>query len=180
LKTMEAVPETALKIYGQKFKGDFENWIYPDLFPQELHRFVEVQLFQKKQAFVMDHDAGVEVWNEPVYKANYVMRAVPGRDDAIAVKLFLYSAAPLRKDEKERVGTKEISREYNYTLYGKRDADGNLTVDSGTWEKGELVDSRRDHPDYVFSIPNPASIARKSFNPEIDPATVDQIVPNRR
>jgi hypothetical protein len=180
LKTMEAIPTDGLKVYGQKFTGDFENWIYPDLFPQELHRFVEKQLFEKKQPFVMDHDPGVEVWNEPVYKANYVMQAVPGRDDAVFVRLFLYSAAPLRKDEKERAGTKEISREYNYFLYGKRDANGNLVVDSGIWSKGDLVDSRRDHPDYVFTIPDTAAVIRKSFNPEVDPAIVDQIVPVRR
>ena len=179
LKSLEAMPSDSLKLYGQKFKGDFEAWIYPDLFPQELHRFVEVQLFQKKQPFVMDHDPGVEVWNEPVYKANYRIQAVPGRDDAVFVRLFLYSAAPLRKEDKERVGTKEISREYNYYLYGKRNANGDLVVDSGVWAKGDLVDSRRDHPDYVFTIPDPAAVLRKSFNPEVDPKVIDKIVPRR-
>lgn len=176
LKTVEAISTDNLKVYGQKFLGDFEGWIYPDLLPQELHRFVEKQIFEKKQPFVMDHDPGVEVWNEPVYKANYTISAVPGRDDAVFVKLWLYSAASLRKEDKNKVGTKDVAREYNYYLYGKRDEQGNLVVDSGEWAKGDLVDSRRDHPDYVFVIPEPASVKRASNNPEIDVSIVDQIL----
>lgn len=177
LKSVDAIDTSNLKIYGQKFTGDYKNWIYPDIFPQELHRYVEKQLFEKRKPFVMDHDPGVEVWNEPVYKANYTISPVAGRDDAVFVRLYLYSAAPLRKDDKNRVGTKELSREYNYYLYGKRNSEGNLVVESGVWAKGDTVDSRRDHPDYVFSIENPSQVVRKSFNPEIDPAIVDQIVP---
>lgn len=176
LKTVEALPTDALKIYGQKFLGDFENWIYPDLLPQELHRFVEKQIFERRQPFVMDHDAGVEVWNEPVYKANYRISSVEGRSDAVFVRLWLYSAAPLRKEEKDRTGTKDVVREYNYFLYGKPDGQGNLVVESGEWAKGELVDSRRDHPDYVFVISDPAAAKRHSRNPEIDASIVDQII----
>jgi hypothetical protein len=176
LKTVEAMPAESLKIYGQKFLGDFENWIYPDLLPEELHRFVEKQLFERREPFVMDHDAGVEVWSEPVYKANYKISAVGGRDDAVFVRLWLYSAAPLRKEEKDRTGTKDMVREYNYYLYGKPDGRGSLVVSSGEWAKGELVDSRRDHPDYVFTIRDPAAVKRHSRNPEIDASIVDQIV----
>jgi hypothetical protein len=176
LKTLEAVPAEALKVYGQKFQGDFENWIYPDLLPEELHRFVEKQLFERREPFVMDHDAGVEVWNEPVYKANYKISAVNGREDAVFVRLWLYSASPLRQAEKDRTGTKDVVREYNYFLYGKPDGQGNLVVDGGEWAKGDLVDSRRDHPDFVFVISDPAAVKRHSHNPEIDASIVDQII----
>lgn len=176
LKSVEAIATTSLKIYGQKFMGDFEGWIYPDLFPQELHRFVEKQLFEKKEPFIMDHDPGVEVWNEPVFKGNYSLRAVPGRDDAVFVRLWLYSASPLRKEDKERKGTKEVGREYNYILYGKLDGQGNLVVDSGVWQKGDLVDSRRDHPDYVFIIPDPSKVKPESYNDQIDVSVINQIL----
>jgi hypothetical protein len=176
LKSVEAISSAGLKVYGQKFLGDFAGWIYPDLFPQELHRFVEKQLFEKREAFVMDHDPGVEVWNEPVFKGNYKITALPGRSDAVNVRLWLYSAAPLRREEKDRVGTKEVTREYNYILYGKLDGQGNLVVDSGAWQKGDLVDSRRDHPDYVFTIPNLAAIVPASYNNQFDPAIVKQIL----
>jgi hypothetical protein len=49
-------------------------------------------------------------------------------------------------------------------------------VDSGEWAKGALVDSRRDHPDYVFVISDPAAVKRHSRNPEIDASIVDQII----
>lgn len=176
LKSVEAISPDSLKVYGQKFLGDFEGWIYPDLFPQELHRFVEKQLFENREGFVMDHDPGVEVWNEPVFKGNYKISAVPGRNDAVAVRLWLYSASPLRREDKEKRGTKEVTREYNYILYGQLNAEGNLVVDSGVWQKGDLVDSRRDHPDYVFTIPNPAAVKRASYNNQIESAVVDQIL----
>jgi hypothetical protein len=118
----------------------------------------------------------VEVWSVPVFKAHYTASAVPDRRDAVFVRLWLYSAAPWRKEEKERVGTKEVVREYNYYLYGRPDDQGNLVVESGVWAQGRLVDSRRDHPDYVFTVPNPEGVARASYNPEIDPGVVDRIV----
>jgi hypothetical protein len=176
LKTLEAVPEEALRIYGQKFTGDFGGWIYPDLFPQELHRFVEKQLFERREPFVMDHDPGVEVWSEPVFKGNYTMRLVPGRTDKVFVRLWLYSAAPLRSEDRDVPGTREVVREYNYYLYGKPDGAGNLVVTSGVWVKGDLVDSRRDHPDYVFTIPDPSLVKRESYNKEVEAEIVDQIL----
>jgi hypothetical protein len=174
LKSVESLPPDSIKVYGQKFLGDFDGWIYPDLLPQELHRFLEKQLFEGHQPFVMDHDPGVEVWSEPVYKANYAMRAVPGKPNAVFVRLWLYSAAPLRAEEKDRVGTKDIVREYNYYLYGEPDGHGNLVVSSGEWAKGDLVDSRQDHPDYVFVLKPEAK--RHSANPEIDASIVNQIL----
>lgn len=177
LKTFEALTREELKIYGQRFTGNADGWIYPDLFPQELHRYVEKQLFERKQAFVMDHDAGLEVWSEPVYKANYKITAVPGRTDAVFVRLWLYSATSFaKKEQKDQTGIRELVREYDYYLYGHQDGNGNLVVSSGVWAKGDLVDSRRDHPDFVYALADPAQVKRNSQNPEIDPAVVDKIL----
>lgn len=177
LKTLDAVDPASLTRYGQRFTGNADGWIFPDLFPQELHRFVEKQLFERKQMFIMDHDPGVEVWSEPVYKANYRVSAVPGRPDAVFVRLWLYSATTYpSKEQRDKIGLRELVREYDYYLFGKPDGAGNLVVESGVWAKGELVDSRRDHPDFVYFVKDPASLARLSRNPEIDPAIVDQIL----
>jgi hypothetical protein len=174
LKTYEATPASGFKMYGQKFTGDANGWIHPDIFPQEMHRLIEVQLFQRKQALIMDHDPGREIWSEPVFKANYRVEAVNGRDDAVYVRMWLYSAAPFRQEEKDKVGRREVVREYNYFLYGTRTANGTLKVTSGAWAKGELVDSRVDHPDY-FIVPT-QNLRRLSANREIDPQIVDQII----
>ncbi len=177
LKTVDSLALSDLKVYGQKFTGNQDGWIFPDIFPQELHRFVEVQLAARHKQFIMDHDPGVEVWSEPVYKANYRITAVPGRTDAVFVRLWLYSATSLTsKTERDKTGIRELAREYNYFLYGKQDGSGNLIVSSGVWVKGDLVDSRRDHPDFVYVLANPATLKRSSQNPEIDPAIVDLIL----
>ncbi len=129
LKTFDALARTELQVYGQRFTGNADGWIYPDLFPQELHRYVEKQLFERRQIFIMDHDAGVEVWSEPVYKANYRISAVPGRTDAVFVRLWLYSATSIpQKELKDQTGIREQVREYDYFLYGKQDGSGNLVV----------------------------------------------------
>lgn len=177
MKTVDAVSPEDLKVYGQRFTGGADGWIFPDLFPQELHRYVEKQLIERKQAFVMDHDPGAEVWSEPVYKANYRIAAVPGEPDAVFVQLWLYFAGPLAaRERKDEPGLRELVREYDYYLYGKRDGAGNLVVDSGAWAKGDLVDSRRDHPDFVYAAARPGSVRRAGRNPEIDQAIVDRIL----
>jgi hypothetical protein len=174
LKTVENLSPEALKFYGEKFSGDHKSWFFPDLLPQELHRFVEKQIFERRAPFVMDHDPGVEVWNEPVYKANFSMKPVPGEEGAVFVRLWLYSAAPWKREEKDKTGTREVVREYNYYLRGRVEG-GRLTVESGEWAKGDLVDSRQDHPDYVFTV-DPGAVKRRSRNPEIDASMVDQIL----
>lgn len=178
LKTFEAVDDNQFKYYGQKFTGQESGWIYPDIFPEQFHRFLEVQLFQKHQTFIIDTDQGVEVWSAPVFKANYVMSALPNDPDAVFVRTWIYIADSIKnKMEKSFIGTKEVIREYNYVLKGHRNTEGNLVVNVGYWVKGSSgVDSRKDHPDFIMVPPPPESLVRKSWNPEIDKETVDKIL----
>lgn len=177
LKTYEAAEDSGLKYYGQKFTGDSQGWIYPDLFPEQFHRFVEMELFKNKRAFVMDHDPGFQVWNVPVYKANYLIEAIPNQPDDVFVRMWVYSATSTESNEKSFVGTKETMREYDYVLSGKRNANGDLVIQSGYWVKGPTgVDSRKDHPDYVIQIANPKALVRKSWNSQIDVKLVDDIL----
>ena len=177
LKTFEAVNDSDLNIYGQKFTGDSRGWIFPDIFPDQFHRFLEIQLFQRKQAFFMDHDPGIQVWSVPVYKANYTVSAIPGDPNAVFVQAWVFSAESGEVDQIDFIGTREAVREYNYILKGVRNKDNDLVITSGYWVKGpDGVDSRQDHPDYVVQIPAPAKIARKSWNPEIEIKLVDKIL----
>lgn len=176
LKTFEAVDDTSLKYYGQKFTGSNTSWIYPDIFPEQFHRFVEKQIFEKGEPFIMDHDASHEVWNVPVYKANYTMTALPDDPNAVLVKMWIFTAEPTLANDKNFVGTREAIREYNYVLQGRREG-GNLIVTSGYWVRSSNgVDSRRDHPDYLIRIVDPQKLIRKSWNPEIDVEVVDKIL----
>jgi len=179
LKTYEAVDDCSLAYYGQKFTGDEKGWVYPDIFPDQFHRLLEVFLFEKKQAFIMDHDPGVQIWNVPVFKANYIMKESPENPDSVIVRAWVYSAEPSRPTEKDFVGTRETTREYYYTLKGTRTPEGNLVIQSGAWIQGpNHVDSRNNHPDYVTTVPNPLTIKRQSYNPEIELDIVDEILEN--
>lgn len=177
LKTYEGVDDSQIRVHGQKFLGDANAWIHPDLFPDQFHRFVEVQLFERAMPFIIDHDPGVEIWNVPVYKANYTVDGIPGQPNSVMVRMWIFSAEPTRENEKDFVGTKEIVREYNYVLEGARNPAGDLVVSSGYWIKGPSgVDSRRNHPDYIIHIPDPGAVIRHSLNPEIDVNFLDEIL----
>lgn len=177
LKTYEAVESTHIKYYGQKFTGDISGWIFPDIFPEQFHRFIEVQIMQKRQPFVMDHDPSVEVWNIPVFRANYTMDLIPDKPDSVMVTMYVYSAEATLVTEKNFVGTKQAVREYNYVLHGKRDDVGNLVVTSGYWVKGPSgADSRNDHPDFTFALTDKTKLQQKSWNPELDINLVNEIL----
>lgn len=166
MKSYEAVDASELKIYGEKFLGNKDSWIQPDLFPDQFHRLVEVYLGQKKQAFVMDRDPGVEVWNVPVYKANFRMEEDPNDPGTVIVRLWLYTAAPLDIEEKDQLGTKTVILEYNYTLSGELRRDGHLVVKSGRW-LNRWKDSEGNHPDYVV-VPKAKTIEKRSYNPFVN------------
>ncbi len=177
LKTFDAADESNLRYYGQRFTGSANSWIYPDIFPEQFHRLMEEQLFNRKEPFIMDHDAGVEVWNIPVFKANYRMESIAEEPDSVLVRTWIYAAEPTLPNDKNFVGTRETIREYNYVLKGKKNENGDLVVTSGYWIKGSNgVDSRRDHPDYLIRVIAPEKLVRKSWNPEIDPQIVDKIL----
>jgi hypothetical protein len=177
LKTFEGLSDNEVQVYGQKFTGNDEGWIHPDIFPDQFHRFVEVQLFERKKPFIMDHDAGVEIWNVPVYKANYSMGPVEGMPNAVQVRMWLYSASSTQKSEMDFVGTKETIREYHYILFGEPMPDGTLEINSGIWIKGPNgIDSRKDHPDYFLTVSESALAARQSFNPYVQADLVDRIL----
>lgn len=124
----------------------------------------------------MDHDAGVEVWNVPVYKTNYSIQKYPGNKNAVLVTMWLYHAAPFELNEKDNIGTKMVTREYHYVLYGERDSSNKLTVSAGAWIKNENgVDSRADHPDYVVVVSG-ENIKRKSLNKGLDVSLIDTLI----
>jgi hypothetical protein len=177
LKTYEGIHDDEIEVYGQKFTGDHTGWIHPDPFPDQVHRFIEEMIGTRRQPFIMDHDAGVEIWNVPVFKANYTIESIPGRKDAVQVRLWLYTAAPLRKDQMNLVGTQEMIREYHYVLLGKPKPGNQLDVRAGVWIVGPNgTDSRRSHPDYFITIPDRGNVTRESFNAAIETHVVDRIL----
>jgi hypothetical protein len=90
--------------------------------------------------------------------------------------MWLYTAGPANPDEKEMIGTKEVLKEYHYILSGERDPTGQfLNVSRGEWVKSDFIDSRVNHPDFIF-VPKSSKPKRGSYNPNLDPKQVDRIL----
>ncbi len=165
LKTYEKIPP--LKNIGHRFNGEWDD-VYADVSPDRLHHVIETELIGKKRAFIIDEDAGPEVWNEPAWKVTTRVEHVEGKANIARVHTWLFLASP-HVDDRDFVGTLDDSREYTYDLEGKWDGEQFL-VQSGHWTDR----SQWDHPDYAIVLPD--KIQRGSFNPQIDPAIVDRIL----
>ena len=85
------------------------------------------------------------------------------------VQSWLYGAG-VSVESYDYVGTDVVTFEYTYDLFGRWQADGTFHVEYGEW----TGDSRDYHPDFVTVLPEP--MKRKSRNPEVDPAVVDNIL----
>lgn len=165
LETYEKVPR--LPLVGARFNGEW-NDVYDDVAPDDLHRVLEQELFQKRRAFIIDEDAGPEVWNEPAWKAITRIERDANKEDVVHVHTWLFLASP-HVEDRNFVGTIEDSREYTYDLIGHWDGD-DFQVKKGRWTDR----SQWDHPDYAIVIPE--RVQRGSFNPQIYPDAVDRIL----
>ncbi len=154
--------------YGQLNKKGPQS-IYNDIYPDQLHRFIQTELDQRKSPFLMDFDAGESIWTVPVYKAEFEIKKNPEDDHRVDVELLLTSPEFQLNDEQKKLnnigqlGTIFTKRTYTYSLYGNWD--GNFfIVNRGQWTGS----SELNHPDYVISLP-----ARKSFDDGNDPTKVN-------
>jgi hypothetical protein len=168
LKTFENVDPASITHYGQRNDGSWDS-VYEDIYPDQLHRFLLAGMFERHQAFVMDEDAGIEIWNTPVYQAEIKIDADPKDQTVLHVRTSLVSASSDVQDP-NIVGTIPMIHVYTYDLHGMYLHNGDFLVDYGQWTDS----SRWDHPDYVMTIPNKPK--RASLNTKIDPAIVDRII----
>jgi hypothetical protein len=164
MKTYEKVPE--LTLIGSRFNGEWDD-VYEDVLPHELHRVVETELIGRKRAFIIDEDAGPEVWNEPAWKAITRVEKDEKDEEVAHVRTWLFLASP-HVDDHNFVGTIEDAREYTYDLKGKWQGD-RFGVSSSAWTDR----SQWDHPDYAIVVPD--RLPRGSHNPHIRSEFVDRI-----
>jgi Transglutaminase elicitor len=170
LKTYEGSYLT--DIYGQRNNAQWDS-VYEDVYPEEFHKFLQKELYEKRNAFIMDFDSGIQVWNVPVYKAKMKITKDDQNSKVLHVKLFLSFPSQFIEDY-NFTGTEEMLKSYTYDLYGSWNSNGKFVVDYGLW----IESSRWDHPDYLIAVPQ--KIERKSRNTEIDPKIVDAILEGSR
>ncbi len=164
LKTYEKVP--SLSLVGSRFDGEWDD-VYEDMLPHDLHRTIDSELVGKRKAFLIDEDAGPEVWNQPAWKAIVRIEKDGQNAGVVHVRTWLFLASP-HVEDRDFVGTVEDSREYTYDLEGKWQGE-RFGVSSSKWTDR----SQWDHPDYAIIIPD--RVQRGSHNPQIRPELVDRI-----
>ncbi len=142
--------------------------IYNDIYPDQLHRFIQVELSRRKSPFLMDFDAGESIWTVPVYKAELSISVSADNKDQLNVELFLTSPEfQLNPEQKKlndigRLGYLFTKRKYTYSLFGSWQGN-EFVVNKGVWTGSSAV----NHPDYVISLP-----AQMGAHEENDPSKV--------
>ena len=164
------------KIFGQRYSREGRD-DYQDILPDQFHRVVQAELVEHGRAIVIDKDPGLEVWNTPV--SGIVATLTRDRVDrhVMHVEANIQGASP-SFDDVSYVGTNDFWLQYTYDLFGNDQADGTFKVEYGAWT-GKSVDY---HPDFVVAFPDPDGLRknRRSFNPGIDTAKVDEILAKAR
>ena len=162
--------------FGQRNNANWDS-VYEDIYPEQFHTILMAELFEKKQAFLMDFDAAYQVWNVPVYQAKVRIEKDPDNSNVVHVSTTVTVASPYINDM-DQVGTSPMAFNYKYDLYGNWEASDRFVVDYGIWVKKGHSDSRRSHPDFI--VVKPDSVIRKSKNEFIDPKIVDEILRGSR
>lgn len=173
VKTYEQVD--GLKQFGQRYNG-IEGDDFADLYPDQFHKFLMVELFGKKRPFIMDKDPGIPVWNTPVWKA--MLRIDPDAANAhiMHVDAWVFGASPF-VDSYDYVGTLSVGYEYTYDLYGTLDEANLFHVVYGKW----TGDSVEDHPDFVVQLPASQGVdGHRSNNKALDSRTVERLLERAR
>lgn len=152
---------------GVSNKGHWDD-VYTDIAPDQLHRIIQAELFQKRLPFIIDSDPGIEVWNTPIYDVKTTVTRDNARTDLVHVHTLL-GGASLHVTDLDATGTIEEWHDYTYDLHGAWDQ-SDFLVTSGEWTDR----SRQDHPDNVLL--KPITWQRTSLNPEVRVATVQGLL----
>jgi len=169
IKTYENVQ--GARKFGQRYNGDRIS-VYDDIYAEQFHRFVQVELFENQRAFIMDKDPGTAIWNTPVWRASLNISADASDANQVHVDAWLSGASPFVTDYDYK-GTLSVTFHYTYDLFGHRLPDGSFEVAFGVWTN----DSLDYHPDFVSTLPDKAT--RSSRNKEIDLNVVNEILGTR-
>jgi hypothetical protein len=158
--------------FGQRNNAEYDS-VYEDIYPEQFHRILEAELYEKKTPFIMDFDAGFQVWNVPVYSTLLKIKRDEQDQSVVHVKLNIDVVSPFVEDP-NYVGSMFITMQYTYDLHGSWDSSNKFTVDYGVWTGR----SQNDHPDFVTVKPD--KVERITGNKFIDIKIVDQILEGSR
>lgn len=170
-----------LQHFGQPNEGGaFAE--YQDIYPDQFHRFVQAELFEKKKPFIVDKDPTAVVWSVPVRSGWVEYTRDPANQHRIEVTAHFTGGDSLLNERNGDLynyrGSYEVGYRWSYDLYGYPQSDGSFLVMYGEWvDRGNGDASYLSHPDYVLAVPDKLDIKQlKSENREVDPALVYRIL----
>ncbi len=156
------------RIYGNRNDGDRKS-IYDDIYPDQFHRLLQAELFDRRRPIIMDRDPRPPVWNTPVWGVKTRVFASSESPHVMRVETTVY--VTLSNDSAlDEVKPVNTHFDYTYDLYGYAQKNGDFKVIFGDWT-GKSADF---HPDFATVLDEPT--IQKSRNPEIDPEIVNFIV----
>jgi CRISPR/Cas system endoribonuclease Cas6 (RAMP superfamily) len=144
---------------------------YNDVYPEQFHRVLQAELFEKHRPILMDSDATDVSWNKPIWRANITMQRDSADNRIMHVKTEVI-AAITETVSVDFVGTMDKYFDYTYDLYGDVQPDGSLNVKYGKWTGG----SADYHPDFITALPPKGTkLKHASFNTQLEQSVIDDI-----
>lgn len=166
-----------IRKFGQRFEGTRKFHEFDDIYPDQFHRFFDVEMGIHGRSFVMDNDLNRQVWNYPVWKITGKARLDPNEPRIMHVQTWIHSSRPIQPGgDYSHVGILPTSFAYTYDLYGDPIAGGGLKVTYGVWT-GRSLD---DHPDFVTQLPSGPSYRHWSQNVELNTELVKDLLSRLR
>ena len=158
----------AFKQFGHNFepKPDAD---FNDIYPDQFHKAVQHEVIERHRLVVFDNDPTEQVWNTPLYRANFELHADGHDAHLMHVTAYIWGVSPFIPNP-DYVGTISVKYIYTYDLYGDRLSDGSFRVVYGEW----TGDSKTEHPNFVSIITD--DLQHSSNNGEIDTDIVSEIL----
>ncbi len=136
--------------YGIRYLGNAEtDGTFQSLRPEAFHRIFTTELGQNQRAIIVNDDAGVEVWNRPVYRVRWTIRKDPAVDSAYKVTAMpdlIRSRTAVNGQATSDADRYAPLYEYRLFVDPAQSIDGHFKVIAGEW----LGSSQRTHPHYVI------------------------------
>ena len=163
IKSYETLDNSQFNYFGQNNQDEAEDGqsIYPDQF----HRVLQAELFEKHRPFIMNEDHEGQVWNTPVWEAESTMAPDAGDPHLMHVHTLVQGAQSDLVTPDYAGPSQDTTYEYFYDLYGTVQADGTFLVVYGKWT-GKSI---KAHPGFVMALPpQGVKVRHASANKEVD------------
>jgi hypothetical protein len=146
------------------------------IYPDQFHRVMQAELFDKHRPFIMNEDHEGQVWNTPVWEAESTISGDANDPHVMHVHTLAQGAQSDLVSPDYAGPSQDTTYEYFYDLYGTLQPDGSFLVAYGKWT-GKSV---KAHPGFVMAFPPKGTdVKHYTANKEIDAQVLSDIFARR-